>query len=88
MITNLLEKYVILQDSEVRVFPRKNIHAFNSCSCPEKDCPKRAVSAGFWDGERAYGESTTLGVKSRPEDTELILSSLSKLKEEVVVEEV
>lgn len=70
------QKYVILQDGEVKVFPTSRIHAYQACSCPEKDCPKRAVSAGFWDGEEVYGESTTLGLHSRKEDTDIIKANL------------
>lgn len=70
-----VQKYVILADGRVRVFPKESIHAFQVCGCPEKDCLGRAISAGFWDGEKTYGESTTLGVKSHPEDAELILEA-------------
>jgi len=70
------EKYVICADGSVKVFPRTGIHAYQVCGCPVQDCPGRAVSAGFWDGEKAYGESTSIGVKSRPEDTEIIRKHL------------
>ena len=34
---------------------------------------KEPISAGFTDGESCYGESVTLGLKSRPvEDTKLL----------------
>lgn len=39
---------------------------------------KDVKSAGFWDGKNAYGESSTLGVKSAKEDTEIIRHFLSK----------
>lgn len=69
-------KYVILADGKVRVFPREEIHAYQACGCPNSECGGRAISAGFWDGEKASGESTSIGVKSRPEDTELIKEHL------------
>lgn len=34
------------------------------------------VSAGFWSGNTAYGESVSLKLKSRPFDTDLIASAL------------
>jgi len=70
-------KYVIRADGTVKVFPRTSIHAYQVCGCPEEDCPRRAVSAGFYNTEtgEAYGESTSIGVKSRPEDSQIIRDS-------------
>ncbi len=75
-------KYVINARGDVRVFERTGIHAYQCCTCPFKDCEGRAVSAGFFerkDGEvRTFGESTTLRIKSRPEDAEAVSNELSK----------
>ena len=76
-------KYIVKADGTGKVFDRSSIHAYQVCTCPIKDCPGRAVSAGFVDIEddgtaRTYGESTTLGVKSRPEDIEIIRSLLNQ----------
>lgn len=69
-------KYVVRADGTARVFERTGIHAYNACGCPEPDCKGRAVSAGFFEVKdgvvRTFGESGTLGLKSRPEDAEII----------------
>ena len=33
---------------------------------------RKPVSAGFTDGKTCYGESLSLGIESRPQDTELL----------------
>lgn len=33
---------------------------------------RKPVSAGFTDGKTCYGESFSLGIESRPQDTELL----------------
>lgn len=63
-----IQKYIIFKDGRVDVFSKDKIHAFRADRAD-------VLSAGFWDGEKAYGESTTLGVKSRPEDTNIILQT-------------
>lgn len=69
-------KYIITLDGTVKMFEKTRIHAFQVCSCTEKDCPERVVSAGYFrtiNGKiETYGESTTLNVKSRPEDAILL----------------
>lgn len=59
------KKYIVFRDGTVKVFSKDEIHSWVAGG-------KEVVSAGFYDGEKAYGESTTLGVKSRPEDIDLI----------------
>lgn len=73
------QKYVILADGSVRL-SENGIHAYMACTCPEKDCLGRAISAGFWDGEKAFGKSTTLGISSRPEDSRIIKEFLAAPK--------
>jgi hypothetical protein len=68
-------KYVIIKDSALAIeypilFPRQLVHR----SVASFDA-KNVVSAGFCDvgdGYSAYGFSESLGVESRPEDTEII----------------
>jgi hypothetical protein len=73
-------KYVVTANGDVRVFDKSGIHAFHACSCPFRDCGGRAVSAGFFNVEagmvRVYGESATLLLKSRDEDTALVAKKL------------
>lgn len=81
-------KYIVRADGTGKVFDKSAIHAFQVCGCPFPDCLGRAVSAGFVDVEdsgeaRTYGESTTLGVKSRPEDIEIIRDLLTQHNSEV-----
>ena len=61
----MIQKYIVFADGNVKVFSVNEIHAFQTDG-------KDVVSAGFYNGENTYGESTTLGVKSRPEDAQLI----------------
>lgn len=69
-----IEKYIIFKNGFVDVFAKEKIHSWRADR-------EEVISAGFWDGEKAFGESTTLGVKSRPEDTKLILQALTLQKE-------
>ena len=69
-----IQKYTIFKDGRVDIFSKNEIHCFRADR-------KNVISAGFWDGEKAYGESTTLGVKSRPEDTEIIINNINNNKE-------
>lgn len=79
------QKYVILADGSVRLqdYQDYEIHAYMQCNCLDKDCSQHAVSAGFWDGERVSGGSMTLGINSRPQDTEIIKKHLAFLEEGV-----
>lgn len=78
-------KYVVTAAGKVKVFERSAIHAYQVCTCPQEDCEGRAVSAGFFEVKdgvvRAYGESTSLGVRSREEDTALVEKELTRLHE-------
>lgn len=64
-------KYIIFKDNSIKVFDDKEIHFFMAEGEP-------VLSAGFYDNGIAFGQSTTLGVKSRPEDTEIIKKFLNK----------
>lgn len=76
-------KYVITLDGEAKIFSKDKIHAYKVCDCPDLDCGGRAVSAGFFeirDGAvKTFGESTSIGVQSRPEDAQIIAPLLTSL---------
>lgn len=64
-------KYIIFKDNSVKVFSEHEIHSWVAGGKP-------VLSAGFYEDGVAFGQSTTLGVKSRPEDTEIIKKFLNK----------
>lgn len=72
------QKYIIFKDGSAKMFDCGSIHAYMTGG-------KDVVSAGFVDVDvdgfpmKVYGESTTLGVKSRKEDLK-ILEDLTKQK--------
>ena len=83
-------KYVVMKDDEGRellfMFPRSLDHdAFaENASCIKDKCSgdwerihRYPVSAGFVDNLVCRGRSETLSLDSRPEDTELLLKTLS-----------
>ena len=63
-------KYIVINDRDMEI-----PILFHQC-VQHKDVAGRlsdsVVSAGFWNGTSAYGESVGLNLKSRPEDTDLI----------------
>jgi len=72
----MMEKYIVFADGHVRVFPTTRIHSFMAGG-------DTVLSAGFCDrtGNKieVWGESTTLGKKSRPEDAEIIQKHFANL---------
>ena len=67
-------KYIVFEDGSYKIFPCSEIHTFMTGG-------KEAVSAGFVtmvndSPTEVFGESTTLGVKSRPEDLTVISKNL------------
>jgi hypothetical protein len=66
-------KYVIFTDGSARVFKKHYVHAWMAGGKP-------ACSAGYFrrmNGKvECYGESGTLGIKSREDDAEIIESHL------------
>ncbi len=64
------KKYIIYKNGSVEVFDVREIHSWRAGS-------REVVSAGFVSLENGeykmcFGESKTLGVKSRPEDINLL----------------
>lgn len=78
-------KYIVTQDEngkeEIFIFPKSQNH---DCFAESVEgirnqtwgnwerIFRRPISAGFTDGVKCYGHSETLGLKSRPEDTQLL----------------
>lgn len=67
-------KYIVFSDGTCRMFPVTNLHLYMVGN-------KDAVSAGRFeikeDGKiRCFGESTTLGIKSHPDDADILACSL------------
>lgn len=67
-------KYIVFSDGTCKVFDQHQIHAFMTGGMP-------VSSAGFFEikpdgGVSCWGESTTLGVKSHPDDSDIIAEHL------------
>lgn len=62
-------KYIVFKDGTSRVFSVNSFHIYMTGG-------KEVSSAGFYGFEKnmlvCFGESTTLGVKSHPDDSEII----------------
>ena len=78
-------KYIVTQDEngkeEIFVFPKSVNHDCmgevlgyikNQTWGNWERVFRFPISAGFTDGVKCYGHSETLGLKSRPEDTQLL----------------
>ena len=71
------QKYIIFKDGSVNIFDCGEIHSYMTGG-------KQVVSAGFvyLDAENnpteVFGESTTLGVKSRKEDLKILQDFLKE----------
>ena len=67
-------KYIVINDRDMEI-----PILFHQC-VQHRDVAGRmsdnVVSAGFWSGTKAYGESISLKLKSRAEDTDLILRAI------------
>lgn len=74
---NIEYKYIVLQNGCVDrlfIFPKIFAHSefYRQVSVLSENKGFRLVSAGFTDMKKCYGESLTLGVKSRVEDNILL----------------
>lgn len=67
-----VQKYIIFTDGSVNIFDKSEIHSFMTQG-------KDPLSAGFVELDednyptKAYGESTTLGIKSRGNEDLMVL---------------
>ena len=78
-------KYIVMQDSHgtetIVIFPKTINHDCmaevasrirNQTHGNWERVFRKPISAGFTDGKTCYGESFSLGIESRPQDTELL----------------
>mgnify|MGYP007134672514 CR=1 FL=1 len=78
----MASKYIIIADpsgnENIIVFPATMVHKDVAwCLAKSKQACFETVSAGFVDEFlNCYGESSSMGLRSRPEDTNLLRSSL------------
>jgi len=59
------QKYIVFKDGTATVFSTDSFHCYMTGG-------KEVLSAGFYEDGKCFGESTTLGVKSRLEDSEIL----------------